>query len=743
MVINMSKKRAPVDPFLEREKQKYSNPIPSREFIMSMLEEQGCPLFFKAIASLVNLESDEDIVALKRRLRAMERDGQLIFNRRGGYGLVSKMDLVRGRVVGHPDGFGFLVPDEGGKDLYLSAREMQTCLHGDKVVARVVGTDRRGREEGAIVEILEHSNHQIAGHFFSEGGINFVVPDNKRINQDIMIPESNRYGAQNGQLVVVEIQEFPQKRKQACGRIIEILGDHMAPGMEIDVAIRTHGIPHMWSPLMEAECEDLPHEVAQKDLEGRIDLRQLPLVTIDGEDSMDFDDAVYAEKTDDGWRLLVAIADVSHYVKPTTALDADARMRGNSVYFPGRVVPMLPESLSNVLCSLNPEVDRLCMVCDMQISHKGKIQDYEFFPAVMHSHARMTYNNVAKILVERDAALCKQYDHVRPNLESLYALYKVLLKRRKKRGAIDFDTTETRFVFGENKKIENIVPVHRNDAHRLIEECMLLANVAAADHLQKHKMPTLYRVHEPPSSEKITTLRAFLAEFGLSLKGGDNPGAADYSELLSQVVDRDDSHLIETVLLRSLSQARYCPVNAGHFGLSYDAYAHFTSPIRRYPDLLVHRAIRHIHQGKSANSFHYGVEEMVILGEHCSMTERRADEATRDAVDWLKCEYMLDRIGDEFDGVISSVTSFGLFVELKDIFVEGLIHVTALENDYYHFDPEKHRMIGERTHKVFRLADSVKVRLTHVNLDDRKIDLELVETKEKAGKKRKRKFGKR
>ncbi len=715
------------DPHRTREARKYENPIPSREFIMDLLAEHGRPMARQQIAKALKLQGDEPVEALRRRLRAMERDGQLMRNRRGGYGLIRKMDLVRGRVVGHADGFGFLIPDEGGDDLFLSPKEMHGVLHGDRVVARVAGIDRRGRKEGAIVEVLEHTNTHVVGRYYEDAGVGFLIPDNRRINQDILVPPDQVYGAKHGQLVTVEVIEYPTRYRQAIGRVIEILGDHMAPGMEVDLAIRAHSLPHEWSPLMETEIAELPREVAETDKEGRTDLRGLPLVTIDGEDAKDFDDAVFCEPRDGGWRLVVAIADVSHYAKPGGSLDAEARLRGNSVYFPGRVLPMLPEALSNGLCSVNPDVDRLVMVCDMQVSARGKLEGYRFYPAVMRSHARLTYNKVAAMLVDRDPQLREQYREVLPHLEDLYEVFQALHAERERRGAIDFDTTETRIVFGENKKIERIVPVERNDAHRLIEECMLIANVATADFLSESGLPSLYRVHPGPSIEKLEKLREFLGELGLSLGGGNEPQPKDYGVLLKQVRGRVDAHLIQTVLLRSLAQAVYTPDNQGHFGLSYKAYAHFTSPIRRYPDLLVHRAIRHRLSKKSAEDFHYTMEDMVLLGEHCSMTERRADEATRDAADWLKCEFMMDRVGDEYDGIITGVTGFGLFVTLDDIYAEGLVHVTALNNDYYHFDPAKHRLMGERTRRIYRLADKVRIRVLAVNLDDRKIDFEMVE----------------
>ncbi len=724
----MTRRRNKNDPFAEREADKYPNPIPSREYIMQLLEQQGRPMLRQEIAQMLKLKDEDDLEALRRRLRAMERDGQLLFNRKREYGLISKMDLVRGRVMGHPDGFGFLIPDDGSDDLFLSGREMRVVFHGDRVLARVAGIDRRGRREGAVVEILERANTTMVGRLFIEGGVAFVVPDNKRISQDILVPKEHLGPAEHNQIVTVEIIQQPTPYRQAIGRVIEVLGDHMAPGMEIDISIRSHGLPQVWSPQTEQQIASLRPDVHERDKQGRVDIRALPLVTIDGEDARDFDDAVYCEPDASGWRLLVAIADVSHYVEPESALDSDARERGNSVYFPERVIPMLPEILSNGLCSLNPQVDRLCMVCDMQLNKQGALKSYKFYPAVMHSHARLTYNKVAAMLVDQNPELCREYASLLPHLQNLYQLYKSLRKRRSQRGAIDFETTETRIVFGELRKIEQIVPLVRNDAHKLIEECMIIANVATARFLLEHEIPSLYRIHEGPKLEKLEALREFLGEFGLQLGGGDQPRGKDFARLLDQIGPRPDAHLIQTVMLRSLQQAVYSPDNVGHFGLAFDAYAHFTSPIRRYPDLLVHRAIRHILQHKKAKGFGYDQNAMASLGEHCSQTERRADEATRDAVDWLKCEFMLDKVGQDYLGTISSVTSFGLFVELDNVFVEGLLHVTSLENDYYHFDPVRHRLIGERQRQMFRLGDRLRVQIARVDLEERKIDFVLLES---------------
>ncbi len=725
----MAKKSDKKDPYAEREAARYERPIISREFIMEHLQHSKVPLTIKSLAADFGITQESDLEALRRRLSAMERDGQLIRNRRGGYGIASKMDLVRGRIIGHADGYGFLVPDDGGDDVFLSARQMRSVLHGDRVIVQIVGVDRRNRREGKLVEVLERNTHELVGRFHLESGVGFVVPDNKRICQEIIVPSEKQGGARHGQIVVVAIVEQPGQHSQAVGTVIEILGDHMAPGMEMEIAVRNYELPYQWPAAVMEEAGRFPSHIPRDVIDDREDIRSLPLVTIDGEDSRDFDDAVYCEPKGKGWRLLVAIADVSAYVYPDSALDNEARNRGNSVYFPENVIPMLPEILSNHLCSLNPDVDRLCMVCDLHITEEGKIKSSRFFSAVMRSHARLTYNKVAAILIDRDAALRKEYSQLTPHLEHLYDLYQTLRTAREQRGAIDFETRETRIVFGTQRKIRTIVPVVRNDAHKMIEEFMIAANIAAAELFIEHMLPMVYRVHQEPSPDKLVDLKTFLSELGLKLGGGEQPGAKDFARLISSVRGRPDRHLIETVLLRSLKQAIYHPDNMGHFGLALTAYTHFTSPIRRYPDLLVHRGIRHILSRKPVSEFNYTTTNMQALGDHCSMTERRADEATRDAVDWLKCEYMMSRVGQEFPGIITTVTSFGLFVELNDIYVEGLVHVTALENDYYHFDPVKHRMVGERTGKVYRLADKIHVKVVRVDLDERKIDFVLAEQK--------------
>lgn len=714
------------DPFQEREAEKYEKPIPSREFILNLLKQNDMPQSRQNLAKLLDLHEEDELEALRRRLRAMERDGQILRNRKNAYGVVSKMNLVRGRITGHPDGFGFLIPDEGGEDLFLSEREMRVVLHGDRALARVSGTDRRGRREGAIVEVTQRANEKVVGRLIQDAGMYFVIPHNRRISQDVLIPLDQLLDAEAGQIVEVGIIEHPNKHRSPLGKIINVLGDHMAPGMEIDIALRSFELPHEWSEQVVEQAEAFGDQIPEGAIDERLDLRELPLMTIDDESARDFDDAVYAEPLNSGgWRLWVAIADVASYVTPESPLDKDAQSRGTSVYFPSQVIPMLPEALSNGLCSLNPEVDRLSLVCEMVINSDGETESYSFHEAVINSSARLTYNKVAAMLVDNDQTLREQYAAVVPGLESLYALFKVLLKSREKRGAIDFEMTETAFEFDENRKIAAIHPRQRNDAHRMIEEFMVAANVSAARYLLRHKLPVLYRVHENPADDKIAQLREFLGELGLFLGGGDDPEPRYYASLLKTAQQRPDGHLLQTIMLRSMKQAVYTPENVGHFGLALDAYTHFTSPIRRYPDLLVHRAIKHIVRGQSKARWRYSDEDMVQLGEHCSMTSRRADEATRDVSDWLKCEYMRDRVGETHDGIIAGVTGFGLFVELSDIYIEGLVHVTALGDDYYQFDATGHRLIGERTRTVYQLGDKIRIKVVRVDLDEKKIDLEL------------------
>nr|WP_314956599.1 ribonuclease R [uncultured Aggregatibacter sp.] len=721
------------DPNYAKELAKYDNPIPSRDFILQVIRKQNSPMSKEEIFKHLAIVNEEQQEAMRRRLRAMENDGQLVFTKRKCYALPEKLDLLKGMVIGHREGFGFLQVEGKKDDFFIPNVQMQKVMHGDYVLAQPNGFDRKGRPEIRIVRVLEANKKQIVGRFFLEQGIGYVVPDDSRITRDILIPDNARLGARMGQVVVVELHSRTAPFFQPIGKITEVLGDNMAKGMEVEIAIRKHDIPHSFPSAVEKQLKKWAEEVPEEAKRGRVDLRDLPLVTIDGEDARDFDDAVFCQKQGKGWKLWVAIADVSYYVRPKSALDTEAYNRGNSVYFPNRVVPMLPEKLSNGLCSLNPQVDRLCMVCEMTISAKGKMTDYQFYEAVMNSHARLTYNKVAKIL-EKDTALCERYASLVPHLQELYEMYQALVKARRQRGAIEFETIESKFIFNALGRIERIEPVVRNDAHKIIEECMILANIASANFMEKHQEPALYRIHAVPSEEKLTAFRSFLAECGLSLSGGNKPTPTDYAQLLEQIKPRPDHELIQTMLLRSMSQAVYSTDNIGHFGLALEEYAHFTSPIRRYPDLTLHRGIKYLlakqkgskRKTTDTGGYHYQLDEMDVFGAHCSSTERRADDATREVADWLKCEYMQDHVGEEFDGVISSVTGFGFFVRLNDLFIDGLVHISGLANDYYLFDMPKQRLIGENSGMIFRLGDAVKVRVEAVSLEQKQIDFSLI-----------------
>jgi len=721
---NKNKNNRCSDPYAEREAGRYDMPLPSRELILTTMSDQGIPLSVEQLYILLDISEDERII-FNKRLNAMEREGQIIKNRKGALCIADKLDLISGVIQGHPDGFGFLIPDDktkiSGEDLFLSPKEMSQVMHGDRAMVRISGLDRKGRPEGKIVEVLEHRTQKLVGRVMQTSGVTIVAAEDKRINLDILIPYHLDMGAKTGQVVMVELTGQPSSLAQPMGKVVEILGNYADSGMEIEIALRKHNLPHEFSLEAINQAEAYPRLVQPEDYSGRVDCREMPLITIDGETARDFDDAVYAEPQGKGWRLIVAIADVSFYVKPNDALDKGAYDRGNSVYFPRRVIPMLPEALSNGLCSLNPDVERLCMICDMQVDGAGIVKQYKFYPSVMRSQARMTYTKVYEMLQNPEGELAQEYAWLMPHLQHLNSVYKLMLVQRQKRGAIEFESSETIMEFNDQGKIERIVPSTRNEAHKLIEECMLAANVCAADFLKAHEHPALYRIHEGPTPEKLELLRAFMGEFGFGVGGGDSPHAKDYGKLLERIRERPDAQLLQTVLLRSMQQAVYSPDNVGHFGLAYDAYAHFTSPIRRYPDLLIHRAIKAV-----LNGDRYKAGSWADLGVHCSMTERRADDATRDVTNWLKCFYMQDKIGEVFEGTVAGVTSFGLFVALDSVYVEGLLHVTELGNDYFHYDKARHEMAGERTGVRYRLGDRLTIKVARVDLETTKIDFILV-----------------
>lgn len=707
------------DPFLSREKQRYEHPLPSREWIIELLERKGVPSKIESLARELSITEDE-YVFFERRLKAMARDGQVLINRRGAVCAADKLDLVKCRVEAHKDGFGFAVPLTPAKDgdFVLYERQMRGIMHGDIVTVRPAGMDRRGRREGTVLDIVERAQSKVVGRFYMDRGVAILEPEDKRLNQSIVLEPDGvaRFKPESGQVIVGEIEVYPEQNRPAVAKIIEVLGDYADSGMEIEIAVRKHHLPHQFSEACAKAAKKIPDHVRKSDLKGRVDLRDLPLVTIDGETARDFDDAVFAEKIGRNYRLVVAIADVSHYVRPDDAIDTDAQERSTSVYFPRRVIPMLPENLSNGICSLNPNVERLCMVCDMVITYAGNIKEYRFYPAVMRSHARLTYNQVWKWL---SGGIGHPF---KAQIDTLYKLFKILQKKRFERGAVEFDSIETQMLFDDNGKIEKIVPVVRNDAHKLIEECMLAANVCAADFLLKNKHTALFRNHLGPTPEKLAALREQLGLLGLQLGGGDNPSPKDYAALAGQFKGRPDAELLQVMMLRSMQQAVYEPHCDGHFGLAYEAYAHFTSPIRRYPDLTVHRAIKAVLNQQTYTP----KKSWQALGVHTSFCERRADDASRDVENWLKTYYMRDKVGEVFEGKISGMTSFGIFVTLDGIHIDGLVHISDLGEDYFNFRPEIMAIEGERSGIRFNMGDRVAVRVARADLDDGKIDFVLI-----------------
>ena len=707
------------DPFLKREKQRYEHPLPSREWIIELLEQKGVPSKIEVLARELSI-TEEEYEFFERRLKAMARDGQVLINRRGAVCAADKLDLVKCRVEAHKDGFGFAVPLTPTKDgdFVLYERQMRGIMHGDIVTVRPAGIDRKGRREGTVLDIVERAQSKVVGRFYMDRGVAILEAEDKRLNQSIVLePDSvAHFKPESGQVIVGEIETYPEQNRPAVAKIIEVLGDYADSGMEIEIAVRKHHLPYQFSEACAKAAKKIPDHVRKSDLKGRVDLRDLPLVTIDGETARDFDDAVFAEKIGRNYRLVVAIADVSHYVRPDDAIDTDAQERSTSVYFPRRVIPMLPENLSNGICSLNPDVERLCMVCDMIITYAGNIKEYRFYPAVMRSHARLTYNQVWDWISDDP-------DHPhKAQIDTLYKLFKILQKKRFERGAVEFESVETQMLFDDNGKIEKIVPVVRNDAHKLIEECMLAANVCAAEFLIKNKHTALFRNHLGPTPEKLATLREQLGLLGLQLGGGDNPTPKDYAALAEQFKGRPDAELLQVMMLRSMQQAVYEPHCDGHFGLAYEAYAHFTSPIRRYPDLTVHRAIKAVLNQQTYTPS----KSWQALGVHTSFCERRADDASRDVENWLKTYYMRDKVGEIFEGKISGMTNFGLFVTLDGIHIDGLVHISDLGEDYFNFRPEIMAIEGERSGIRFNMGDKVSVRVARADLDTSKIDLTLI-----------------
>lgn len=706
---------------------------PDARAVLAVLEEAQHPLRLAAIArALGATRSKASQRRLDEVLRELTRAGRVLANRSGAFLLIDRTSLCTGTVQGHPDGFGFVVLDEGGDDVYLSPKEMRRVFHSDRVALRVRGRGARGRPEGEIAEVLERGVRELVGRFHRDRGVSSVVPSDPKQAHNILVPPDGRRGARDGQIVVVEITRQPSPEAEALGRVVEILGEATDPEMEIEIAVRTFGIPHEWPDEVRSAAETFGNVVRPRDKRDREDLRELPLVTIDGADARDFDDAVYAERTPKGWRLIVAIADVSHYVRPGSPLDEEARRRGTSVYFPRRVVPMLPEALSNGLCSLNPKVDRLALACDVLLDDRGKVIRSRFFKALMRSHARLTYETVQGILDGEPRQRAEHLALVQP-LENLRGLYRRLASGRRRRGALDLDQPEPCFVFGEDESVTAVVPYERLEAHRIIEECMIAANVEAARKLEGHQVPALYRVHDPPDPEKVRELRRTTALLGHPLGGGEKPGSRHFAKLLREVKDTPEAAVVTVLTLRSLPRAVYRADCGGHFGLALKEYAHFTSPIRRYPDLLVHRALSHALAGGKQRGYVHSPGAMKSMGQLCSLYERRADEASWDVQAWLKCRYMESRVGESLGGRITGLADFGLFIEIDDALVEGMIHISELDADYYEFRADSHSLVGRSSGRRFRLGDRVQVRCTGVRTDERKIDLALEEHTSRRG----------
>ena len=715
--------------------------IPRRAEILKLLRKRDRPVSNRVLYQAFALPKGPDRDAFTARLHRMQNDGLVLVDRRGRFALPDRMDVVRGRVIGHAKGFGFLTPESGGNDLFIPVSEMRKVLHGDRVLAQVNRIDRRGRPEVSVVEVLERANLNVVGRFVVEQGLGFVVPNDTRIGQDVFVPPDQYHGAEPGQIVVAELKRQPGLRSQPIGNVVEVLGEHLAPGMEIEVAIRKYALPNTWNEAIQSGLPALTKEFSDDVRVDRWDIRTLPLVTIDGEDARDFDDAVFCERDGRGWRLIVAIADVSHFVFPDDALDREACDRGNSVYFPDHVIPMLPEALSNDLCSLKPDVDRLCFACEISIDAQGDIQGYDFKPGVMCSSARLTYTETAHALASPEQVKDFRLPELLPNLRDLLKLSRILRSRRQHRGTVDFDLPESRIVFNDERKILRIEPVHRNVAHTLIEEFMLAANVCAARALMEKGGLGIFRVHEEPDPAKVEDVRRFLGEFGISLGGGAKPDAGNYLDAVEYSRDKPYARIVQMALLRSMKQAVYSTDNGGHFALGFEHYTHFTSPIRRYSDLVVHRELRKIVQSAPRDYDEIDQRNLADVADHCSMTERRADDATRDVIQWLKAEFMLDHVGDQFPGTVTGVTNFGIFVEIDEFLIEGLVHITALGRDYFHFDPITHRLTGERTGRCYEIGDKLEVRVVRVDLDETKIDLEpaasVVERKRRRKKRKK------
>jgi len=705
------------DPYLSREASKYLKPVPSREYILAQIKNSKRNLSYKDLIEIFKLDDQDMYESIRRRLIAMCRDGQLVLNKDNTYSIVDTSHLVRGSVISHRDGYGFVLAEDGGKDIFLNVSQMKQLFPDDHVLVRLTNT-KRSKREGVVVNILERRTSIIIGFYKNKT----LIPTNKNITQTIKIVENTKL-AKDGELIEAKIIKYPTKHKSAEAKIIESLGSHMDPEMEITISCKNHGIPTAWPKEIEHEIKQLKTIAKKNNVDiARKDLRKLNFITIDGSDAKDFDDAVYCKKVKTNWKLYVAIADVSHFVKPESIIDMEAYLRGNSVYFPNRVIPMLPEILSNHICSLKQNVDRKTMVCEITINPKGRLLRYEFYESTIKSKARLTYSEVSKALKK---GYLKNNSAIMKNILDLEKLFNILFEARKKRGAIEFETSESKILFDKNKKIKQIKEEKRTKAHRIIEECMLAANVCAARFLLKHKIPALFRVHSHPNEKSIENLNKYLKNIGYSIPNTTDPKPKDFTSLIEQTKNRKDSHIIQTIILKSMHPALYDAENVGHFGLAYEAYGHFTSPIRRYPDLLTHRAIRHIIYGGKPKNYFYNNRQIHQIGDHCSMTERRADNAVYESIEWLKCEFMQDKLGEKYNGIVTNVTRAGLFIELGKIYIEGFLPINSLPKDQYKFDQISYKLIGKRSNKKYSIGDKIKIVIASVNLYERKITLSL------------------
>ena len=711
----------------QKDRRKQS-PDLSTEEILKLMREDDRPLLLREILRRLSLQKEQ-----RQKARGLLRDlaevGRVVRIRGNRYGLPSKMNLVVGRIKTHPDGYGFVVPEaEGQEDIFISPRNLKEAMHGDRVVARIESIRKKGKE-GSIIRILERKTRKVVGKFMRAKNYFYVIPEDDRILPEVFIPEGETKRARSNQIVVAEITRYPTERARPEGRITHILGYPDDPEIDPQIVTHKYDLPSRFtSPALE-EAKSLPPAPSSYEYRNRVDLRGIPTLTIDGENARDFDDAVSVERERDGGvKLYVSISDVSHYVREGTSLDGEAYSRGTSVYFPDRAIPMFPVELSNEICCLHPKVDRLTLTAELRYDGNGERKGVRFYPSVIRSDERLTYTWVKKILVDGDPELGERFGPLLPSLDLMADLCQELRRRRTERGAIDFDLPEPEIILNLQGETEDVVRAERNLAHQIIEEFMIAANEAVAHFMEERGVPFIYRIHEPPKKEAIDEFRSFISHLGYRMRKESDHSPKEFQKVLSDVKERPEERVVNEILLRSMKWAKYSAKNSGHFGLASDGYTHFTSPIRRYPDLIVHRLLKKV-LSKEEMKVSEGV--LAEMADHLSNRERVAMEAEREILDRYRVRFMKDKIGEEYEGIISGVAAFGFFVELKDIFVEGLVRMTSLHDDYYQYHEKKYCLVGERTHKTFRIGDEVRVRVDRVDVESRHIDFGLIEKKER------------